>query len=1084
VDRRSPWLVAVAGIALTYERDATGRLGALRGGGRTYVEERDGVRVFDGWWARVSEGTVDRGFLRRVETPHGAWVEEYRWDAGGFPVHVDGVEVERDGHGRVVACTGGGAEWRYAYAGDHLAVVDGPHGTRYVSRGSDGRPVRVRENGRARDLVYDAAGTRRDPPSPPAAWHRDDLGRLWTVTGPGGEIRATYLWDGFACLGRIDGPPGAPLAAVFSLDPSRTPVRVITPRGTTRIPRDAFGESLLVHAGVPGLHGGAVHGDLVHFRARALDPRTGSYDRPDPCHGRADDPRRARGHRGALPVETAPTGPYAACRYDAVGFVDPTGENTGWIILSDFTWSFVHNLTGWLGMDLTINFWLSLFGAPWGQMAEFFEFEGFSSARTGAFATRRNGVLAGARAFTLQHQIWSDARTFSDLAEVHLFAPAARFEPTLYGTLLRGVPASGAPFLLQGNLDPQAMPGNVPWAWSRSGGRGEAVVPGSSVPYFPSGGLHFDNVYRGVRGPQPCAVTELAPVTTAPVSVALSASSLFADTPSPVGGVNAGDLLLLTDGAGLADIETVAIVAPQGAGSRVRFTDATVTIALTGVRMRGLDPPSAAEAISAGGPPNGLSTAGTTLPFAAGDPVRLSQASAPVGAAIIARLESRVQIDGPLPAAMQAPVDVLLATPGPASPAVTLTGNALSGASLPAPGDLVAVTGSGVTLGALVGGTAAAPTLDRTPAELAPLGASVTWQRLATGATLGQAPALDAGATVTYAPSAPRTAPAAGFVVLRGAAPSSVQTARRVAGATYDALVLGSALPGNAASPYQIERFTTKLPDIAGLSLATLVGLTLPSANPLPGVALQLNQLGGPALAAGAVISAANFAGGVATLAAAAGARPNPSQLVVLQDAATSALELAVVATVTDTVRFDRPVTGGLLPDVRMAPLGGGGFFYDAVLNADGTLTALPAAHASAAPAAGAVATPVQMPRFAPGEIVQVIGPGAAAPGRLYTISAVNGTTLTLTGDAALAGGPAGFTVQRMVPIAPPTPNGTPWLGTNGAAGAANTDIAFRVWAPAIRSTGPSPSAASIPRTPGRRPWWWPRAWPASRACR
>src|SRR5206468_689564 len=105
-----------------------------------------------------------------------------------------------------------------------------------------------REGPRTAALAYDEDGRRLRVPSP-AGWHRDALGRLWTVTRPDGSVEATYLWDGFACLGRIDGPPDEALAAVFSLDPTGTPVRAIGRDGVLRVPRDAFGEGLLRHPG-------------------------------------------------------------------------------------------------------------------------------------------------------------------------------------------------------------------------------------------------------------------------------------------------------------------------------------------------------------------------------------------------------------------------------------------------------------------------------------------------------------------------------------------------------------------------------------------------------------------------------------------------------------------------------------------------------------------------------------------------------------------------------------------------------------------------------------------------------------------
>jgi hypothetical protein len=67
-------------------------------------------------------------------------------------------------------------------------------------------------------------------------------------------------------------PPDGALAAAFSLDPTGTPVRIITRAAVCRVPRDAFGEGLLAHAGVPGLFGGPVHDGLVRLPLRVATP--------------------------------------------------------------------------------------------------------------------------------------------------------------------------------------------------------------------------------------------------------------------------------------------------------------------------------------------------------------------------------------------------------------------------------------------------------------------------------------------------------------------------------------------------------------------------------------------------------------------------------------------------------------------------------------------------------------------------------------------------------------------------------------------------------------------------------------------
>ncbi len=297
-------------FVLSYSRGEDQRVLSIAGGGRTYLRDVDGRRVFDDGFVSMHEMPVSRGRVRRVEALGTSWVEEYLRDATGFASDIDGVRIRRDERRRIIACLGPASEWLYAYSGDALSIIDGPHGTRRISRTADGRPVVL--NGHT--LPYDGGGARRDIAPLPVTHHRDEFGRLWTITSGDGRVLTTYLWDGFACLARIDGPPGDPLAAVFSLDESRTPVRIILRDRVVRVPRDAFGESLLTHAGVPGLHGGAIHDGDMHYRSRALDPRCGSYDRPDPLDGSAADPRRRTGFQGELAVEKARTGPYAVCR--------------------------------------------------------------------------------------------------------------------------------------------------------------------------------------------------------------------------------------------------------------------------------------------------------------------------------------------------------------------------------------------------------------------------------------------------------------------------------------------------------------------------------------------------------------------------------------------------------------------------------------------------------------------------------------------------------------------------------------------------------------------------------------------------
>jgi len=679
---------------LLFERTEVGRLVALRAGERVYLKEEGGLRVFDGGLAVIRDVPFPNGCLRHVSAAGETWVEEYLWDSRGRPSRVDGMTIDRDADNRITACIGQGVEWHYGYTGNLLVVIEGPHGTRHITHGVNGRPVAWRERERTRRLSYLETGRRADASGPPSNWHCDELGRLWTITAPDGSVQTTFLWDGFACLGRIDGPPGDPLAAVFSLDLSCTPVRVVTRKGVERIPRDAFGEMLLRQTGIPGLYCGAIFDGLVYFRARVLDPVTGAFDRPDPFHGLNDDPRRTDGYNGKLLVEAG--GAYAVCQNEPVGRIDPTGEISVPLLLSDFTWSIQNNLAGWFGMDFTLNFWIDLlsFNAG-GLLGRFFSFEGLESKRSGSFGVRRDGVFTGSRAFTFQHEVWNSASIF-DRNFAQVFDPKGAFSPTLYGTLLRGVPTGGgAPFLLTGNLDPNSSPMD----WTRHGGKAEPVVPGAVVAQFPSGGLHFDVASTTLVSKTSCTMTELTASPTMVTATAASATATI-DVPGSSVSLNAGDLVLLTDGASKADIKKVLTVTSQGSNTRIRLEDANLAVAASGVRLRGLNapapPPPSPDTLSAIGPAGRLNIASSAVGYAVNDAVLMSQAGTKVGAGLVSALEAQLQTDGAIPSGFTAPLNVRATIAGAAT-AGTLGGNILTVATgpLPAPGDAIVLSGGG-----------------------------------------------------------------------------------------------------------------------------------------------------------------------------------------------------------------------------------------------------------------------------------------------------------------------------------------------------------------------------------------------------
>ena len=323
---------------LRYQTTSSGELQSLAVADKTYVRRQDETYVFEGDWLRFSEKQLGRSLVRQVVSPATTWVETYSWNESGLVNYVDGVFIERDLAGNVTRCLDSRMVWQYDYSNHQLTGIHSPNGHRYVKRDAYKRPISLSRDGRTQAFAYRPDGLRRDSPSLPSGWNVDDLGRLWTVQNPDGTIRVTFLWWGFACLARIDGPPGEPLAAIFSLDPTGTPVRMTTREARYRIPRDAFGENLCraqsnpdlfqIHAHqeddnrfghpipgtsqlkpcdtgsaamlptiptaplLPGLFGGTVCGAFFLYRSRALHPETGSFTAPDPWDGSKSDPRR------------------------------------------------------------------------------------------------------------------------------------------------------------------------------------------------------------------------------------------------------------------------------------------------------------------------------------------------------------------------------------------------------------------------------------------------------------------------------------------------------------------------------------------------------------------------------------------------------------------------------------------------------------------------------------------------------------------------------------------------------------------------------------------------------------------------
>ncbi|HEX8001087.1 MAG TPA: hypothetical protein VF519_00160 [Mycobacteriales bacterium] len=1062
--------VAVPGSAAVVEYVYDdGGLAEVRCGGRVYLTVRRdalgrAVRSYGDGLAEVVEEPVDGGLARTVRTASGTWTERYLWNDAGLLSHVDGVDVRRDAEGRVVACVDGGtgAAWRYDYDGRDLVRVTGPHGVREVERDGDGRAIGVRE----------ARGDRA-PAGPavlPPEWYRDDLGRLWTVTGDGGRAVVTYLWDGLTCFGRIDGPPGEPLAAYFSVDPGRTPVRFVTRDGATRVPRDAYGEALLAHPGLPGLYGGGVHAGLVHLPLRAVDPETGSFTAPDPLDGGRADPRRGRHYRGPLPSELAVAGPYAVCRHDPVGRSDPSGGISGLLVVSDFTLSLQNNLFGWLFLDLTVNLVGSI---P--SIGTYFDYEGLSSSPALDVAgLRRGGILSRIEGtiFTLQHLVFGEKKKLDKDAATRVVVPGVAFTPAMLGSMLRVAPTGAAPFLLRGDATLTPLP-----LWSRAGGTAVPVVPGSPVPAFPEGGLHLDAPKPDVLAPRAATLAELVPAGE-PVTATLRTRTVVTAAGTGLG-LAAGGLVLLTGTGSTLAVAEILSTAEQGGSTRIRLHD-LVTGLPAPVRLRALGPRVSTEALPKAAADR-LDVAAATKPYARGDVLRLLRGGTVEGHVRVRALEARLALDARVPASVGAGFLVFagVAT-GPLRPATIRAVREVEfdPANVPAAGTAVRIVAGAAEVGAIVTGPGTSPArraLDTDLTRLGAAGTAVTWEPLLAARRIGsRAGAPEAAATLTYTPDAVATAPASGYVV---AVAARARAVLRVTGRTYDVLVTEQPLPPSPG-PFDVERYLPRpSPDVAGVTLAPeqLLTTTAPLNAPRA-VALRLQQHTAPdlgsALVAPPVAAAATVAGTSVTNLGPVSPSVRPGEVVALVAGAGAPKPVAVRA-VTLTVELDRDVGAasglgaGPLEAVGLRPRGPA---YEGQVVDPRTVTVMPRVRATR--------VTTRLPRFGAGECVEVDEGGGTVTRQ--TVASVEGSTLTFdpTGPALTIPAGRAVTVTRLVPANPG--NGSARLALAGRVDPANArKVTWEVWdattiaAPAVLAVtdGTKTRAVQVAAAPAAVTW-------------
>ena len=714
--------------------------------GRVYVDSPEpGSFCFDGGFVETQQIEMPCGMLRRVKSLGGTWTEAYRWDPKGLLIEVDGVEVGYDGEGRVVSCRGKEGSWDYTYSGAQLSVISTPRELRRIVRDDTGRPLAYSQDGSTTHLSYDNVGRRSSRRSLPTTWHRDEWGRLWTIRDSNGRVFLTYLWEGRHCIAAIAGSAGAPLSAVYSVDPTGTPVRVIARDCVHRIPRDAFGEGLLKLPGTPALFGGAALDGMVYLPYRRLDPITGSFDAPDPFDGEQEDPRRASGWAGPLRIELPAAGPYTVCRNNPVSLADPTGaiSDLWWAIPSALTWSMQNTIASLLGL------WLNLDLSPLGLIMALpqgrrpFDLQWVSATNYDMFALRSESMVADivsqpTRAFTYQFYMGLHGLPLRTLDDARLFIPDNAFRPSLYGSLLLFKLANAGAFVTKGQR-PTPNSTNLT-DWSRCGGAAEPAFPGSKAPVFPSGGIHFNSIQAGVTQ-QPCTVTEILPGAVT-LFGALSTTSVL-QVPGTGLGLHINDSILLTDSAGVVEIVHVLNVHEAGSTSTVTVDSSGARLTTPPITLNGLGGQIGSEPLTpVAGSQTLLSVVGSSNDYHPGSTVvRLSRGVTAVHFARISGLEASLTLNSPLPASLGNNLSVR-----PATAPSNFNGKIQSATSLlivtgpiPGQGTWVAIgpPGSVIPAGVVGPPSGGVVTLDTDISSLGPVNTAVNWSPVAPSASVG-----------------------------------------------------------------------------------------------------------------------------------------------------------------------------------------------------------------------------------------------------------------------------------------------------------------------------------------------------------
>jgi YD repeat-containing protein len=294
-------------------------IGALRCTiARDALQRTTGRRWSDG--REESWSRDERGRLAFAYSPNGDLLSDRVVDDAHRVTSYRGVAYRYDEAGRRIERIANGVVTRYEY--DLLGQL---------TRAGDIR------------CTYDGLGRRVSVSSPERTVyeHRDDAGRLWSVTDANGRLLHAFLWLGGRMLARLD---HGVASEGYVCDGSGTLLAVLRAgREPERVDAPPFGAISGPYRPTLYGHVGDPRTGLIHFGARELDPELGLFLTPDPWDGAPDDPRLWDGGDAAMIDRAAELPrinihPYALCHHDPLGRVDLDGHNTFLNTLLGVTW--------------------------------------------------------------------------------------------------------------------------------------------------------------------------------------------------------------------------------------------------------------------------------------------------------------------------------------------------------------------------------------------------------------------------------------------------------------------------------------------------------------------------------------------------------------------------------------------------------------------------------------------------------------------------------------------------------------------------------------------------------------------------